>query len=529
MGFVCVDADGKTVGSAYGTCPAWINDIGGAEAWAMLQATLCAMPGHARFWTDCQPLLTMISKGQHIAEDPKNIYARVHSLLMPMLDDTPLEMIGWMPSHTTVKQVGKVRRGDGELLTIIDCKSNDIADRLAKKGASLHRVPATEVNAWKEHFEIVKQRAMWIGTATSLANHGETYPFRDSEAARWKAEAAARARSVRKGIANMSKAKSLKEIVQLPVASGGHLLVHTLVGKTMKWKCTNCLNWSARWATIAPQKCSGKAASRWASVQAHADANGFKQVNFSRELSAGPVPPSVPGIAAVGREGMLLIIASTLAVHNEMQAVATTGSNERQAVATTAVNQRQAVAMTVGNERQAVARTEGGSTQDANGHSLVWAGNMVWCRVCASYAEAKAHCRGIGGFCRGAPARTGPNDYGGMWGQLQKLRNGIRPRTGRPMPAPTDRNGQPIVDHRRYTRLDAKHEAREERCNTPCDASSRFVPYIPQPLRELRPYDGRSAKLKMQEMALRVRTRELEAGKRVRLRGKQKPQSIVHG
>ena len=73
----------------------------------MLQAMLCAMPGLAKFWTDCQPLLTMISKGQHIAEDPKNIYARVHSLLMPLLDDTPLEMIGWMPSHTTVKQVGK--------------------------------------------------------------------------------------------------------------------------------------------------------------------------------------------------------------------------------------------------------------------------------------------------------------------------------------------------------------------------------------------------------------------------------------
>ena len=122
-GFVCVDEQGKVIGSAYGTCPDWINDIGGAEAWAMLQAALCAMPGRAKYWTDCQPLLTMISKGQQIAEDPKNIYARVHSLLMPLLDDTPLDSIGWMPSHTTAKQVGKVRRGDGELLTKIDSKS----------------------------------------------------------------------------------------------------------------------------------------------------------------------------------------------------------------------------------------------------------------------------------------------------------------------------------------------------------------------------------------------------------------------
>ena len=50
-GFVCVDVHWKIVGSAYGTCPAWITDIGGAEAWAMLQATLCAMPGLAKFWT----------------------------------------------------------------------------------------------------------------------------------------------------------------------------------------------------------------------------------------------------------------------------------------------------------------------------------------------------------------------------------------------------------------------------------------------------------------------------------------------
>ena len=137
-GFVCIDEQGKVIGSAYGTCPLWIHDIGGAEAWAMLQATLCATPGKGRFWTDCQPLLTMISKGQVIAEDPKNIYARVHSLVMAQLDDTPLEYLGWMPAHTTAKQVGKSKRGDGKMLTAIDRGANDEADRLSKKGASLH-------------------------------------------------------------------------------------------------------------------------------------------------------------------------------------------------------------------------------------------------------------------------------------------------------------------------------------------------------------------------------------------------------
>ena len=107
----------------------------------MLQASLCAMPGLAKFWTDCQPLLTMISKGQHIAEDPKKIYARVHSLVMAQIDDTPLDCFGWMPAHSTAKQLGSLRKGNGQLVTKLDRFANGEADRLAKKGASLHRVP----------------------------------------------------------------------------------------------------------------------------------------------------------------------------------------------------------------------------------------------------------------------------------------------------------------------------------------------------------------------------------------------------
>ena len=95
-------------------------------------------------------------------------------------------------------------------------------------------MPHTEVNSWKEHFDAVKQRAVWIGTATFRANHGQVYPFRDSEAARWKAEAASRARAVRKGVANIRKAKAQLAIIRLPVTSGGHLLQHTMVGKSMK-------------------------------------------------------------------------------------------------------------------------------------------------------------------------------------------------------------------------------------------------------------------------------------------------------
>ena len=86
------------------------------------------------------------------------------------------------------------------------------------------------------------------------------------------------------------------------------------------------------------------------------------------------------------------------------------------------------------------------------------------------------------------------------------------------------------MEHRRYARLDAKNDAVvKPPCDTPIDASNRFAPYVPLPPRELKPYDGRSAKVKMQEMALRIRNREMVARKRYRLRGKQKPQNIANG
>ena len=69
-GFVCLCANGVVVAVAYGTCPPWIEDIGGAEAWGSLQAALIAAPG-STFWTDCRPLLTMVRKGQSIGDELK--------------------------------------------------------------------------------------------------------------------------------------------------------------------------------------------------------------------------------------------------------------------------------------------------------------------------------------------------------------------------------------------------------------------------------------------------------------------------
>ena len=124
--------------------------------------------------------------------------------------------------------------------------------------------------------------------------------------------------------------------------------------------------------------------------------------------------------------------------------------------------------------------------------------------------------------------RKGPNDYGGMWGQLQKLRNGKHPKTGKPLPEPTDSQGRPIEEHRRYARLDSRCEAANVLSIVPFDSTNRFTPYVPQPDKTPRPNDGRSAKVKMEEMLSRVKTREADGCKMYRLRGKQRPQNKDH-
>ena len=108
-GFVCIDEGGEIVGSAYGTCPPWVDDIGGAEAWAMLQVSLCSMPGRDPYWSDCLPLVQAVHKGSQVGTDPTHPRARVHSLLMAALEDTDPGCIGWMPSHLEKDDVGRAR------------------------------------------------------------------------------------------------------------------------------------------------------------------------------------------------------------------------------------------------------------------------------------------------------------------------------------------------------------------------------------------------------------------------------------
>ena len=74
-------------------------DIGGAEAWALYQLLLCTSPQMTKYWPDCYPVTVAISKGQQLANDPRNALARVHGMLFTALEGVDKDAVGWMRAH----------------------------------------------------------------------------------------------------------------------------------------------------------------------------------------------------------------------------------------------------------------------------------------------------------------------------------------------------------------------------------------------------------------------------------------------
>ena len=190
--------------------------------------------------------------------DPRNALARIHGLLHTALDGDDGKRVGWMPAHLTQADLalGRATKSDGSPVRAVDIWANDVADKLAKLGAEYHRVPAEEVKRWKAAFTAAKARAKWIGIATQAAGNHAHFPYRDSEASRWKAVAAQRKKANNKeGIDGRKKKgpKAAKKII--PVSEGGHHVELAMSGHC--WICTKCKARSTSRISLATSKCGG--------------------------------------------------------------------------------------------------------------------------------------------------------------------------------------------------------------------------------------------------------------------------------
>jgi hypothetical protein len=253
--FVAVDSSGQITAAAHGVPPDWIDDIPGAEAWAVLQAASRAQPG-TQYRVDCKPCVDAFHKGLAWATRDNRPLARVHRLMFMALDDTDAAAMVWMPAHTKETDVGQVSLGDGSLLTAVDRMANNEADMLAKTAVEAHRVPEQVRSQIKELDRLVEATARWVARATWAAGNQKVQPHRDTEASRAARTAAARAMK-QEGTAR--PCKRVKMATLRPAALGGH----TLWYNGGAWQCRTCKTKSRTYAKIAPNRCKGPAALLW--------------------------------------------------------------------------------------------------------------------------------------------------------------------------------------------------------------------------------------------------------------------------
>ena len=117
-------------------------------------------------------------------------------------------------------------------------------------------MPGEEVRRWKAAFEAVKAMAKWIGIATHAAGNHPQFPFRDSEASRWKAVAAQRNRVAKKVGVDGRRRRAAKPTNRIiPASRGGHTIGLALSGHC--WLCTKCKARSSSRAKLAASKCGG--------------------------------------------------------------------------------------------------------------------------------------------------------------------------------------------------------------------------------------------------------------------------------
>ena len=247
--FVAVSADGTRLAAASGVPPPWVQSISGAEAWAILCAARYAEEGCA-FITDSMACTDAVQRGRRWATAASRPLARAWRLIFDHLGDNHATFnLKWMPAHCKPYDIGIKELSDGSKLTRRDLNANAEADLLAKRAAIRFRAPASSrtqvVNAERRAAEL----AVFLGIATHAANASPIPPGRDS---------APTAKPGAAGTRTTNRPRTTSHT--RPPSLGGHTL-----GKLGdRWGCSVCWRSAATRGRLAPKRCKGSAASKWA-------------------------------------------------------------------------------------------------------------------------------------------------------------------------------------------------------------------------------------------------------------------------
>ena len=176
-----------------------------------------------------------------------------------------------MPSHLTGAEIGLATKSDGSKVNLRDLWGNRLADGLAKRAVEVHRVDAADVRIWRGELRKAEGRAKWIGTATHEANNHEQYPFRNSEAAKWRAETAKRNKLAAAQGGDGRRRRSSKKQRAISLREGGHDLEQVASGNG--WFCYQCKARAATKGKLASQLCQGGNGKKWAGLALHTAAS----------------------------------------------------------------------------------------------------------------------------------------------------------------------------------------------------------------------------------------------------------------
>ena len=95
-------------------------------------------------------------------------------MIRSVLDDNfqlAIERVSWMPSHESVEAVGRLRDSQGRPITSVMWRANRLADALAKKAASEHRLPSHALHQVEASAQLVRYHAAKLGVVTHSANN----------------------------------------------------------------------------------------------------------------------------------------------------------------------------------------------------------------------------------------------------------------------------------------------------------------------------------------------------------------------
>ena len=181
--FVVLNPHNHVVAVARGVPPCYVEDIPGAEAWALLQAATIATLG-STFYSDCKSCVDAVHAGATDSCGPTRPLAIIYRLLFSQLDDVPASSVIWMPAHTIEGKVGKTQLSNGAVLTHPDRQANQRADEEAKAAARQYALPTGVLDDIQHKARVVAESAKWLGHATWLATHADPPMTRDSDASR---------------------------------------------------------------------------------------------------------------------------------------------------------------------------------------------------------------------------------------------------------------------------------------------------------------------------------------------------------